>query len=359
MIAAAALVAAVFYFSWIPDPSMARLDWMPPAVGRWADRFPTLRTGMPFVPLGGIVGVWLCHHRSGWRHGIIAWAGLTGIVTLAELGQLALPLRVFDLEDIFWGATGAGLGLSTIPLSRWVRRKWTSRVDLPKIRTLETRPRAMKENQQTRLDRFDSSVGLVRGKSACFEALWYLTKCVFFLSPLPWPAKWKCALLRGFGATVGEGVNIKPRVNIHFPWKLELGDHVWLGEEVFILNFEQVKIGAHSCVSQRAFLCGGNHDFRDPAFSYRNAPITLGPGVWIGAQAFVGPGVEIGDESVVAAGAVVTRSVPPNRIHRGNPATDCGARWKEGNGTGGERGRPAQGRQDCTDNPNSTTEALG
>lgn len=187
----------------------------------------------------------------------------------------------------------------------------------------------MKENQQTRLDRFDSTVGLVRGKSACFEALWYLTKCVFFLSPLPWPAKWKCALLRGFGATVGEGVNIKPRVNIHFPWKLELGDHVWLGEEVFILNFEQVKIGAHSCVSQRAFLCGGNHDFRDVTFSFRNGPITIEDGVWIGSQVFVGPKVVVGSNAVVTAGSIVTKSLTGNRIYSGNPLKDVGIRWKE------------------------------
>lgn len=179
----------------------------------------------------------------------------------------------------------------------------------------------------TRLDQFDATRGLDRGRGKFVEMLWYMVKCGFFLSPLPWPRRLKCGLLRLFGAKVGVGVVIKPRVNIHFPWKLELGDHVWLGEEVFILNFEPVKIGSHGCVSQRAFLCAGNHDYRDPAFSYRNAPITVGRGAWIGAQTFVGPGVEIGEETVVAAGSTVTRTLPPNRIFRGNPATDCGQRY--------------------------------
>lgn len=181
----------------------------------------------------------------------------------------------------------------------------------------------------TRLDQFDSTLGLDRGRGKGVEILWYLTKCLVFLSPLPWPSRWKCVLLRMFGAKIGDGVVIKPRVNIHFPWKLELGDHVWLGEEVFILNFEGVFLGSHVCVSQRAFLCGGNHDFRDPTFPYRNAPITVGQGAWIGAQTFVGPGVEIGEECVVAAGAVVTKSLQKNRIYRGNPAGECGIRWKE------------------------------
>ncbi len=181
---------------------------------------------------------------------------------------------------------------------------------------------------KTRLEQFNANQGLNRGRSKVFELIWYLAKCAFFLSPLPWPSKWKCAILRFFGAKVGGGVVIKPRVNIHFPWKLEIGDHCWLGEEVFILNFEPVKLGSDVCLSQRAFLCAGNHDFRDPAFSYRNGPITILDGAWVGAQVFVGPDVEVGGEAVLTAGAIVTKSVPGNRIYSGNPAKDCGVRWK-------------------------------
>jgi putative colanic acid biosynthesis acetyltransferase WcaF len=178
-----------------------------------------------------------------------------------------------------------------------------------------------------RLNQFDGLLGLNRGRSKPVEILWYLVKCYFFLSPLPWPSKLKCTLLRMFGAKVGEGVNIKPRVNIHFPWKLELGDWCWLGEEVFILNFEPARIGANACVSQRAFLCGGNHDFRDPAFSFRNGPITVGEGVWVGAQVFVGPNVTIQDYAVVTAGSIVTKDQPTAMICSGNPCAPVKHRW--------------------------------
>jgi putative colanic acid biosynthesis acetyltransferase WcaF len=53
-----------------------------------------------------------------------------------------------------------------------------------------------------------------------------------------------------FGARLGCGVVIKPRVNIHFPWRLVVGDFVWLGEEANIFNFELVKIGSIACISQ-------------------------------------------------------------------------------------------------------------
>jgi putative colanic acid biosynthesis acetyltransferase WcaF len=181
---------------------------------------------------------------------------------------------------------------------------------------------------KTRLDKFDPHQGLDRGRSKAVEVVWYLLKCAFFLSALPWPSGMKCALLRMFGAKVGRGVNIKPRVNVHFPWKLEIGDHAWIGEEVFILNFEPVRIGAQACISQRSFLCTGNHDYRDETFAYRNAPITIGEGAWVGALVFVGPGVEIGAETVVAAGSVVTRNLPTNTVCAGNPARETGQRWK-------------------------------
>jgi len=186
------------------------------------------------------------------------------------------------------------------------------------------------DHSRVRLDRFDPSVGLDRGRSRLCESLWYLLKCAFFLSPLPWPMGLKRWLLRRFGARVGRGVVIKPRVNIHFPWKLEIGDHSWIGEEAFLLNFEPLRIGPHVCISQRAFLCGGNHDFRAEDFAYRNGPITVERGAWIGAMVFVGPGVTIGEYAVATAGSVVQSDLPANRICSGAPCRPLKPRFPEG-----------------------------
>ena len=171
-----------------------------------------------------------------------------------------------------------------------------------------------------RLRDFDSSRGFDRGAGSLKMMAWYLVKMLFFLTAFPFPNGWKATLLKWFGAKIGKGLIIKPRVNIHLPWKLVIGDDVWLGEEVFVLNFEKISIGANVCISQRAFLCGGNHDFRDPSMPYRNAPIILMDGCWVGASCFVGPGVTIGVDSVVTAGSVVTKSLDANGIFKGNPA---------------------------------------
>lgn len=181
---------------------------------------------------------------------------------------------------------------------------------------------------RVRNDLFDASKGFDRGRPKPVEALWYLLKCAFFLSPLPFPSRLKCAILRAFGAKVGRGVVLKPRINIHFPWKLSIGDHAWIGEEVFILNLEPVSIGAHCCLSQRAFICTGNHDYRRPDMAYRSQPIVIQDGAWVGAQVFVSPGVTIGTDAVITAGSVVTRSLPAETLCSGNPCVPVKPRWK-------------------------------
>jgi putative colanic acid biosynthesis acetyltransferase WcaF len=180
---------------------------------------------------------------------------------------------------------------------------------------------------KVRLDLFDSKLGLERGASKPKEILWYLIKIIFFLSAIPYPSKLKVFILSVFGAKIGTGVVIKPRVNIHFPWKLAIGNNVWIGEEAFLLNFELLSIGNNVCISQRVFLCGGNHDYKNPSMPYRNGIITLESGCWIGASSFVGPNVVIGTDTVVAASSVVTQSLSENSIYKGNPIQFVKKRW--------------------------------
>lgn len=183
-------------------------------------------------------------------------------------------------------------------------------------------------NSKVRLNEFDGSAGLERGATKLKEITWYVFKILFFLSAFPFPNALKATLLRIFGAKVGKNVKIKPRVNIHFPWKLEVGNNVWIGEEVFILNFEKLRIGNNVCLSQRAFLCGGNHDYRIASMPFRNGPINLEDGCWVGATCFIGPNVTIGVDTVLTAGSVVTSSVRENLVCKRNPPEFEKARWK-------------------------------
>jgi len=131
---------------------------------------------------------------------------------------------------------------------------------------------------------------------------------------------WRKQLLRIFGATIGSGGRIKPRVCITYPWNLSIGDHCWLGEELWIDNIAQVVIGDNVCLSQGSYLCTGNHDFRSNQFDLRLGPITVHSEAWIAAQSVLAPGVIVGEGAIVSLGAVVLADVPAQSIVRGNPA---------------------------------------
>jgi putative colanic acid biosynthesis acetyltransferase WcaF len=126
--------------------------------------------------------------------------------------------------------------------------------------------------------------------------------------------------LRIFGAKIGLGVVIKPSVRVKYPWRLEIGDYCWIGEEAWIDNLEAVRIEANVCVSQGVYLCTGNHDWTDPFFRLITAPILICEGAWIGAKAILCPGVQVGAGAVAAAGSVVTKSMDAYTIYAGNPA---------------------------------------
>ncbi len=149
---------------------------------------------------------------------------------------------------------------------------------------------------------------------------WYFINIIFFKSSLIPLNKLKVFLLRFFGASVGKGVVVKPCVNIKYPWNLEIGNYVWLGENVWIDNLDKVTILDHSCISQGATLLCGNHDYFSSSFDLITQPITLEQGAWIGVNSTVCPGINIGSHAVLSAGSVATKDLEPYAIYQGNPA---------------------------------------
>ena len=150
--------------------------------------------------------------------------------------------------------------------------------------------------------------------------LWYLFSQFFFKSSwLPFTFI-KVFILRIFGAKIGKSVVIKPSVNIKYPWKLSLANHVWIGENVWIDNLDNVVIGNNVCISQGAFLLCGNHNYKKDSFDLITNPIIVEDGVWIGAKSTVLPGVTAKSHSILSAGSVTSKDLEPYSIYRGNPA---------------------------------------
>ena len=106
-------VIFIFYLSWLPDPMLSKYDLLPDWLARWTDaqENDTLRTAVPFVGLGLLTGSYLAAIGSTWRWWLYNWVGLILIVLIAEIGQLALPYRIFDWNDVAWGIIGSLAGL--------------------------------------------------------------------------------------------------------------------------------------------------------------------------------------------------------------------------------------------------------
>lgn len=150
--------------------------------------------------------------------------------------------------------------------------------------------------------------------------LWLVLGRVFINTYFPIPAKFKVFVLRAFGAKMGRGIMIKPKVNIKYPWLLEVGDNTWIGEKVWIDNLDLVSIGCNVCLSQGVMLLTGNHDYKSPTFDLMIGKITLEDCVWIGAKSLVTPGVICYENSVLGAASVLNKNLPHNQIWSGNPA---------------------------------------
>lgn len=155
-----------------------------------------------------------------------------------------------------------------------------------------------------------------RMKRLLWEWCWAL-----LCRPTPKPFnRWRLLVLRAFGAKVEGAPFVHQRARVEIPGNLTLKHRACLGDGAVAYSLGVVEIGEGATVAQEAYLCAGTHDFEDPAMPLRTAPVKIGPGVFVGARAFVLPGVTIGEKAVVGACSVVTRNVQAGEVVAGNPA---------------------------------------
>ena len=102
-----------------------------------------------------------------------------------------------------------------------------------------------------------------------------------------------------------------------------IGNHTRIGLHNTIIG--PVTIGSHVNMAQGITVTALNHNFTDTEKrideqGISTTPVTIEDDIWIGANATILSGVNIGQHSVIAAGAVVTKDVPPHSLVAGVPA---------------------------------------
>lgn len=158
-----------------------------------------------------------------------------------------------------------------------------------------------------------------RGRPSWLILIWWLVQAIAFPLSLHNFHGFRCSLLRLFGAKIGKGVNIRPTARITYPWKVEIGDYSWIGDDVVIYSVDQIHIGCHCVISQKCYLCTGSHDLQDPNFALIIAPIFIGNGTWIATDCFIAPGVKIGANTVIGARSSVFQDIPAAQVAWGSP----------------------------------------
>jgi acetyltransferase-like isoleucine patch superfamily enzyme len=126
-------------------------------------------------------------------------------------------------------------------------------------------------------------------------------------------------------ASLGTGVRVNGPIKIGFPGQVHFGEDVCIITGLVIKERGVCRVGSHVHFGEHVTIITANHNFASPeALPYDKVRImrevVIGECVWIGDHAIVVPGVTIGEGAVVAAGAVVTRDVPPMAVVGGSPA---------------------------------------
>ena len=109
----------------------------------------------------------------------------------------------------------------------------------------------------------------------------------------------------GEGIVIGNDVSANRNLTIYCADSVTIGDGVMMGSGILITD--------------------NDHGIDPTLPNFRNQPlitkkVKIGDGCWIGERASILGGVEIGEHCIIAAGAVVTKSIPPYSIAGGVPA---------------------------------------
>ena len=159
-----------------------------------------------------------------------------------------------------------------------------------------------------------------RGRSSVVVQIWWIVQDTFFRMSPQVCYGWRNWLLRRFGARIGKNVQIRSTTRVTYPWKLTLGDYVWVGDDCVFYSLGNIVVGSHVAIAHDVYFCTGIHDYRRRDFPILQKPIVIEDEVWIPNDVFVGPGVTIGMGTVVGARSTVLHDLPAGMVCFGNPA---------------------------------------
>jgi putative colanic acid biosynthesis acetyltransferase WcaF len=176
----------------------------------------------------------------------------------------------------------------------------------------------MKKDYQ-KLDQFSLPKGF-RGRSAVVVQLWWVVQSTLFAMSPQFMFGWRRFLLKTFGAEIGVDVLIRPSVRVTYPWKVKIGNSVWIGDAAELYSLGEIEIGDDVVISQNVYLCTATHDYSKSTFDMVDKKITVKNQAWLATDVFVAPGVTLGRGVLIGARSSVFSDMPEGMICIGSPA---------------------------------------
>jgi len=125
---------------------------------------------------------------------------------------------------------------------------------------------------------------------------------------------------------IGKGSTIHTKTRFYNPRNIIIGEDTIVGEGAVLDGRARLIIGSHVDIVSEVMIYNSQHDIENENFTAVDKPVVIEDYVFIGPRAIILPGVTIGKGAIVAAGAVVTKDVPPYAIVGGVPAKIIGER---------------------------------
>lgn len=183
---------------------------------------------------------------------------------------------------------------------------------------MEIRQDPIGDNMRTIPLKNAGNANAIRTRSKLYELTWTIVEFLIITNPLQISSRLRIRVLKFFGANVGSGAIIRPRVRIKYPWKLSIGNDCWIGEGVWIHNQDFVTIESDVVLSQESFITTGSHN-TSIDMSLETSPVIVKQGAWITSRSMILKGVIIGRNAIITPNSVCHKSIPDNAVYGGNP----------------------------------------
>jgi maltose O-acetyltransferase len=128
------------------------------------------------------------------------------------------------------------------------------------------------------------------------------------------------------GIKIGKGSTIHMYARFYNPKNIEIGEDTIIGEFTTLDGRDKLKIGNHVTIASEVMIYNSEHDINDKDFKSITGKLVIEDYIFIGPRVIVLPNVTIGKGAVIAAGAIVTKDIPPYAIVAGVPAKIIGER---------------------------------